>query len=234
MLQMKTVFHCSFIYSISKDYRILILMVYFRQNIFCQKLKLFFNILLISGHHTEINLSFFNICINIFRRHYKLSGIDQIFRRIFHSLYKTTENKPEIFNSHLLFFIQHIHRLFRSNIKIDKKSAIHPLYPTLQKRGNHISRKHPYLIGICIDLILTIDNEIIMIHIPLIFCPHTILFPHFSQYRLRRPQSADMFHRIYHCGFPFCPQMPAQIAIRRDRVQVIGYLHFFSHICLGT
>ena len=85
-----------------------------------------------------------------------------------------------------------------------------------------------------IDLILTIDNEIIMIHIPLIFCPHTILFPHFSQYRLRRPQSADMFHRIYHCGFPFCPQMPAQIAIRRDRVQVIGYLHFFSHICLGT
>ena len=124
--------------------------------------------------------------------------------------------------------------LFRSNIKIDKKSAIHPLYPALQKRGNHISRKHPYLIGICIDLILTIDNEIIMIHIPLIFCPHTILFPHFSQYRLRRPQSADMFHRIYHCGFPFCPQMPAQIAIRRDRVQVIGYLHFFSHICLGT
>ena len=111
---------------------------------------------------------------------------------------------------------------------------ITPLYPALQKRGNHISRKHPYLIGICIDLILTIDNEIIMIHIPLIFCPHTILFPHFSQYRLRRPQSADMFHRIYHCGFPFCPQMPAQIAIRRDRVQVIGYLHFFSHICLGT
>ena len=32
-----------------------------------------------------------------------------------------------------------------------------------------------------------------MIHIPLIFCPHTILFPHFSQYRLRRPQMADCF-----------------------------------------
>ena len=210
MLQMKTVFHCSFIYSISKDYRILILMVYFRQNIFCQKLKLFFNILLISGHHTKINLSFFNICINIFRRHYKLSGIDQIFRRIFHSLYKTTENKPEIFNSHLLFFIQHIHRLFRSNIKIDKKSAIHPLYPALQKRGNHISRKHPYLIGICIDLILTIDNEIIMIHIPLIFCPHTILscpghrlpallFPHLSGY-LNSPPRKSQYSPAPHCA----------------------------------
>ena len=90
---------------IDPDYRILILMVNLRKNIFCQKLKLFFNVFLISWHHAEINFLLFNICINIFRRYNKLSGVHQIFRRILHSFNKTTKNQTEIFNLHLFLFI---------------------------------------------------------------------------------------------------------------------------------
>ena len=64
-----------------------------------------------------------------------------------------------------------------SYIIIHHEFSVDSLYPTLKKIRHSIGHDHPYLVRICIDSLISCQDQIIMIHISFIFRSHFMASP---------------------------------------------------------
>ena len=174
---MKAVLQCTSVYTVSQHDRFSVFMIQLWKDILCKTLKLFLYLPMKSRHITKTDTFSFRIQINIFRFQDQLTGIQKILGHFFHDLYKASQYHLKRLQIHLFFLKKRRHGMPGSYIIIHHEFSVDSLYPALKKIRHSIGHDHSYLVRICIDSLISCQDQIIMIHIPFIFRSHFMASP---------------------------------------------------------